>query len=286
MLIFVNGTFCPAAEATVSAQDRGFRFGDGVFETIAVYNMVPYQWDFHMQRLAESLRALDIAYDINILRPTCDELIRRNRLAECTLRVAISRGVGSRGYLPLPGITPTLMIETLPRMAFYYDTPVTLWHTGIEKISARALPVHCKLAQGVNSMLARADAEAHRCFDALQVNAKGLVCETSSANLLWLKGETLHTPALSCGVLKGSTRHILLALSPWLVAEGEYTLQDLLQADAVMLCSSAIQVIPVGELQPEGWQWSSVAQAQQLRTLLLQDIRRQCGDSEALRKSS
>src|SRR5438045_2826886 len=113
MWLYLDDRFVPVEEAAVHVQDRGFRFGDGVFETIGVYAGVPYQWEFHMERLERGLKALGIPFHIGPLVDVCDGLLLRNLMEDGLLRIAVSRGIGSRGYLPLPTCMPTLVVETL-----------------------------------------------------------------------------------------------------------------------------------------------------------------------------
>lgn len=281
MLACLNGRFIPAGQPCIRAQDRGFRFGDGVFETIAVTRGLPYQWDFHVQRLQAGLAALSIGLEISGLFMDALELLARNEVSEGMLRIAVSRGAGSRGYLPLPECTPLVLMETLP-LPSRPEEGVTLLFSEIEKISPRALPVSCKIAAvGLNSTLARMEAERAGCFDALQLNARGEICETSSANIFWLRDGTLYTPALSCGVLSGSTRHALMRLSPWPVIEGVFMPDTLRGAQAVMLTNAGLPVVAVNRLEPADWTWQSVATAQQIENLLQKDREE---DAAALRK--
>lgn len=269
---YLNGKFVPTHQARVSVQDRGFRFGDGVFETIAVYRSIPYQWELHMQRLHDGLHALGIPCDTASLRAPALKLISKNELVDATLRIAISRGVGSIGYLPTGPADSTVVIEANSRITPPIDT-ASLWLSEWQKPSPKALPVQFKLAQGVNSTLARAEAAQHGCLDGLQLNAHGDICETASANVFWRVGNTLFTPSLDCGVLAGTTRDAMLRLSPYAVEQGSYALETLQQADAVVATNTAWQVMPIGELRPLGWQFPhSTALAQELRNVLHKDI--------------
>lgn len=269
---YLNGKFIATHRARVSVQDRGFRFGDGLFETIAVHCGLPYQWELHMQRLRDGLHALTIPFEPDDLRQPALQLISRNGLTDATLRIAISRGVGSKGYLPVNCACPTVVIEAQERITPPLD-PASLWLSDIEKPSPKAMPVQHKLAQGLNSTLARMQAAQHGCLDGLLLNAHGEVCEAGSANLFWRVGEVLHTPALSCGVLAGTTRAALLRLSPYRVEQGSYPLSHLKQADAVVATNSHWQAMPISELRPEGHVFPhSVALAQELRAVLHKDI--------------
>ena len=151
-----------------------------------------------------------------------------------------------------------------------------LWLSTYERISPRALPMHCKLAQGMNSTLARMEAEENGCFDALQLNHLGQVAETSSACIFWFKDEALYTPSIACGALNGSTRHALMRLSPYPVQEGEFSLSELREAEAVLICNTHLQLAPVCHLKPLGWEWDSEEITEKLKQMLLSDIHQQC----------
>ena len=269
---YLNGHFLATDRAHISVQDRGFRFGDGVFETIAVYSGMPYQWELHMERLKAGLSALTIPADTDQLRQPALQLISKNGLSDATLRIAISRGVGSIGYLPVGCACSTVVIEAFERLLPPPD-PASLWLSSYEKPSPKALPVQFKLSQGLNSTLVRMEGASHGCQDGLLLNAAGHICETSSANIFWLKGETLYTPSLSCGVLNGTTRSAILRVSPYRVKEGAFSLDELQVADAIVMTNTAWQVMPVGSLKPTGWEWpGSTALAVQLRHALHQDV--------------
>lgn len=268
----INGKTLPIEKAHISIQDRGFRFGDGVFETIAVYQGIPYQWELHMQRLRNGLHALDIPYNIDSLRQPSLQLVSKNGLSDATIRIAISRGVGSQGYLPTGAAQPTVVIEATQRHTPPID-PATLWLSDVEKPSPKALPVQHKLAQGINSTLARMQAAQHGCLDGLLLNAQGEICEAGSANLFWRVGDTLFTPALECGVLDGTTRAALLRISPYKIEEGHFRLRHLQEADAVIATNTNWQIMPISALRPNEWTFSeSMELARELRAALHKDI--------------
>jgi branched-subunit amino acid aminotransferase/4-amino-4-deoxychorismate lyase len=270
--VYLNDALVEEAQALISVNDRGFRFGDGVFETIPVYGGLPYLWEYHIQRLAGGLDALRIHYSTENLLGAALLLLKANCVAEGLLRIQISRGTGSRGYLPVsPAPRPTLVLQTRERPAPAGE-PATLWLSGYEKISARALPVQFKLAQGLNSILARMDALEHGCHDALQLSAEGYVSEAGAANIFWRKGRALHTPSLSCGALAGITRRRIIELSPSSAREGQYRLADLRAADAVILTNAATLATPVARLSPQANSWESAAFADEINAMINKDI--------------
>ena len=99
-------------EANISLDQRGFLYGDGLFESCKIYNGKIYNFNEHLSRLNKGLKALKINFPTTNLEKQCLHLINKNQIAEGILRISISRGQGSLGYLPLDEIEPLLIIET------------------------------------------------------------------------------------------------------------------------------------------------------------------------------
>ena len=229
----LNSEIVPAESASISAQDRGFRFGDGVFETIAVYDGVPYQWALHMERLAGGLAALRIDYDIRGLKPLCKALLQKNQTEQGFIRIAISRGVGSAGYRPT-GHSPTCLIETMPERT-HDGTPCRLHVSSWRRPAATQLPIGVKLSHGIGNTLALLEAADHACEDAIMLSASGMVAETSSANLFWVKEGTLFTPSLETGCVAGTTRAAIIRLSPMPVMQVEAPVSALEHSEEIFM---------------------------------------------------
>lgn len=266
----LNGQYLRAHRAAVAVSDRGFRFGDGVFETIRLESGVPYQWETHLARLAAGLAALRIPAPEVDWADAARRLMRKNKSGDGFLRLAVSRGAGSRGYLPHPPAMPaTWLIEQLPPLPAP-DAPCRLWLSARPRVPLPCLPVNAKLAQGVGSTLALMEAQDHACDEALQLTTSGLLCETASANLFWIQGGIVFTPSLDTGCLAGTTREALLRLSPAptrMVAEEIAALES---AEAVFVSNTRLGIWPVSSLQPMGWTWPTrhplLAQLQQALT--------------------
>ena len=251
----LNGRYVLASRAAVPVTDRGFRFGDGVFETIRLTQGVPYRWEAHITRLTEGLTALRIPAPKTDLAVTARRLIRKNKTGEGFLRIAVSRGTGSRGYLPHPPTAPAnWLIEHLPPTPVPQQ-PYRLWLSTRARIPLQCLPTNAKLAQGLGSTLALLEAQDYACDEALQLSTGGLLCEAASANLFWIKHETLCTPSLETGCLAGVTRETLLRLSPLPTRVLEANIAELQSAEAVFLSNTRLGVWPVHTLQPMGWEW-------------------------------
>lgn len=278
---WVNGARVNAETACVPIDDRGFRFGDGLFDTIPIHDGLPYLWEYHMERLEDGLKALCMQCRVKDLLPQALALISSNEVVHGLLRMQVSRGTGSQGYLPLSSNTATIVMQTM-ESPIPPAQPVTLWLSSYRKISPNALPVQYKLAQGLGSTLARMEAAGNGCFEALQITDDNHISEASSANIFWRSEGRLYTPSLACGALAGVTRRRIRELSAYAVEEGQYTLSDMAAADAVILTNASLGAIAVQQLSGQKKTWGSMALAAEINALRASDIRRH---THRLRKS-
>lgn len=268
--LLINGVLKPEDEPAIVASDRSFRFGDGIFETIAVHEGLPCLWEYHLERLQGGLAALRIACATGGLLANALKLLRANAITEGVLRIHVSRGTGSRGYLPAENAMPVVIMQTMPQRERVKKT-LTLWLSGYEKFSPGCLPTHFKLAQGLSSTLARIEAAENGCDDALQLGEGGVIAETSSANIFWLAGGWLYTPSLDSGALAGTTRRRIIELSPYPVSEGRYSLEEFKAAEAVIATNSVSLAMPIAGLKPQNFHWQSEALAEAVNLRLRQD---------------
>lgn len=275
--VYLNGKYVPRQEAMVPVEDRGMRFGDGVFDTIYVQDGMPYLWDKHYRRLLEGLEACQIRFENVPLWDACMGLIQRNRFKEGLLRITVTRGAGSRGYLPFPdlmGHEPTVIVETIayhpPSIEEMDALDLTIGLSSYEKTSPKALPTRYKLMQGMNSILARIEAERQGFFDALLLSREGMVSETSAANIFWCIGKTLYTPSLESGCLGGVMRERIIEVSEYKVSQDKFKLRHMLRAEAVFICNSAFLVLPVSKLSGYSTQWNASRKLAKIYRMLIE----------------
>lgn len=248
----VNGNIVPAADAVLPVADRGLRFGDGVFETLQLHHGVPYQWEAHNTRLSAGLAAIRIPPLDADLKHHARALLQHHQAQSGSLRISVTRGIGSHGYLPHPATpTPNWVIEYLPTRALP-ETAFTLHVSRYHRIGPDSLPTGAKLAQGLGSTLALMEAAEHGCDEALQLSTSGVICAAASANIFWVKGRSIFTPALSTGCLAGTTRARLMAISPYPIHESVEDMATLESAEAVFLTNSRLGVWPVSGIVPAG----------------------------------
>lgn len=273
----LNGRLVRYVHAKIPVDDRGFRFGDAVFETIRLIDGVCYQWELHEQRLLRGLKALRISLPEIDLPKQIKRLIKKNDHYDGFIRLSISRGVGSRGYLPIAAITPTIVIETIAPTI--HEAPAAqLWLSQWQKPSAQSYPTQYKTAQGLNSTLALLEAHEHQCDEALILTAQGELCETASGNLFWVKGQTLYTPSLETGCLNGTTRDVISRISPYPIKHVHAPLSTLSQVDAVFTTNCNWGVRPVKSLSPNGLAWPTPSIITTLQDRYASDVKRYVSD--------
>src|SRR5438309_3237606 len=109
MIVLLNGQFVPEEQAVVSVFDRGFLYGDGLFETLRIFDGKPFRWEQHIQRLQRGAEFLNIylPFRPEALLGFVQELIIKDQLPDSLLRITLSRGVGLRGYSPKGAERPT-----------------------------------------------------------------------------------------------------------------------------------------------------------------------------------
>ena len=260
MIVYLNGRFVPEEEACVSIHDRGFLYGDALFETIRVYNGEPFLWQEHMRRLRAGCDALCIkpAPEDELIR-CLTELLRRNNLSDAVARITLSRGLGPRGYSPRGADRPTLCIALFPppnRPAAYKVIVSTLRLPSSDPLAA------FKHGNKLRQVLARAEADAASADEALMLNDRGEVVEGTSTNLFWIERDTLCTPPPD-GILPGTTRDYLLqrAINFGIpTRETSIALPDLLQRSGVFLTSTGIEVMEVSHINGQSIAPSPITQ--------------------------
>ncbi len=257
MTVLINGQFVPAEQALVPATDRSFLYGDGVFETIPVYNGKPFRWAQHLERLTRGADFLKIrlAFAPKELRVLAGQLIERNQMPNAVLRLTLSRGAGERGYSP-KGAEAPLVVMTLDPMQPVDPQNPPHWRlqTSSYKLPASDPLSSFKTNNKLLQVLARAEAEAADADDALLLNSNSEVAETSSANLFWIYRDTVYTTPTGRGALPGITRAVVLELCQALNLPSNKRVikpESLRKSDGIFLSLSSLGIVPVCAIDGE-----------------------------------
>lgn len=253
MQVYLNDKLVPESDARVSVLDRGFLYGDSVFETLRAYGGVPFMFSEHLRRLVRSADALGIHIPISIdeLRSAVKSTLEANSLKSAYIRVMVSRGVGPPGFDPTADTTPTLVVlarELSPYPDEMYADGVKLIVSPVRKNHPQALDPSIKSGNFLNNILAKADASRAGAYDSVMLNLQGFVAECTSSNIFFARDGILHTPSARVGILDGITRGTIIVLAQERdiqVNEGEYTLEGLMEAEEVFITNTTMEVMPV-----------------------------------------
>lgn len=253
-IVWLDGRLTPIGEARVGILDRGFLFGDGVYELIRFFDGVGVGMDLHVRRLETSLRLARIeGFDANVVPRLCEELLSANELVDASIYIQITRGAASqRTHVPPPGLRPTVMALATPA------APLSSLR-GPEPVRAVVLPderwLRCeiKTISLMGNVLA-AMAATERGADEAILHRDGVLSEGGSTNVfLWTSSSTLVTPATSDGppILHGVSRFQLIEAARRdgiAVEERRVRIEELVDADEVMITSSRRLLSSVVEL--------------------------------------
>lgn len=251
MIVFLNGTFLPEADAVVPLSDRGFLLGDGLFETVRVACGKPFRFAQHMERLVAGADFLKIKLPFSLveLLKYTGQLIELNQLPESVLRLTLTRGSGVRGYSITAADKPMLAMTLHPLPPSIADQPLP-WRliTSSLRIPAGDVLAAFKTTSKVLNVLARAEAEAGGVDEALLVNTNGEAVETAGGNIFWIRGGRVCTVPTAGGALPGITRAVVLELCQKLclnVKECAARPEQLRQAEGVFVTQTVLGIVPV-----------------------------------------
>ena len=260
--VWVDGELRPAGERHLSAFDRGFQLGDGVFETLRARGGRPTELDEHLERLRRSATGLDIELAPGTearIAAGIEALLEAEGLGgpdgDASIRVTVSRGsMRARGLLPLERVDPTIVIQVWP----VPPPPEEHLRRGLHLVasSVRRDPSNplssLKTTSRADYVFARLEARRAGADDAVFLTIDGHISEATSANLFIVRAaggrSELATPALECAILPGTTRTWLLGWGDRAglgSVEGWLTPADLAGADEAFVCSSVAGVLPV-----------------------------------------
>jgi len=252
----VDGDLVAADEATVSVEDRGFLYGDAAFETMRAYDGEIFEWEAHMDRLNETCDVLGLDHGLSRsdLKARVDETLDANGVGDAYVRLSITRGVQPGKLTPDEVVDPTVVVivKPLPRGGRQsqpvWDGPATLQTVKTKRMPDAAIPSRVKTHNYLNGILARLELRVTDADEALMVDLDGRVTEGATSNLFFVQSNALRTPSLDGPVLPGITRRVVLELAaeegiP--VKEGQYTPDDVRQADEVFLTNSTWELRPV-----------------------------------------
>lgn len=249
--VYLNGRFLPLAEAAVGVLDRGFLFGDGVYEVLPVYGGTPFYLDRHLARLAQSLEGVRIQNPLSPLQwgEMVGELIGLNGGGNLSVYLQVTRGAAKRDHAFPPDAVPTVFAMGSPLPPRTSGTPLQ-GMAAITLPDIRWLNCHIKAITLLPNVLMRQQAVEEGAAEAILLR-DGMLTEASASNVFVVRDGLVATPPLSRLILPGITRGVVLDL---LADQGIGAVQEpvteagLRTADEVWVTSSLREIAPVTRL--------------------------------------
>ncbi len=254
-LVNLDGEIVSPHAAKVSVFDRGFLFGDSVYESLRTYNGVPFLLERHLQRLHRSASrlAMDIPGSIDRVRTEVERLLKVLPGQETAFRIIVTRG-SKDGVIDIDPFTATsgLLVvigrETQGFSREHFEQGVDLAVVSVVRNRRDMQDPAVKSGNYLNNMLAIQEAKRLGAFESVMLNSEGFLTECSTSNIFLVKDGVIRTPALDCGLLDGVTRGCLFELATQAgirSEEAKLRREDLVAADEVFLSSSFKEVMAV-----------------------------------------
>lgn len=250
--VFLQNRIVDAKKARVSVFDHSFLYGDGIYETVRAYDDQVFHWPEHYRRLKQSARRLALAcpWPSRYLLSGVTRLLRANRSPNGCVRITVSRGPGALGLDPAVCPKPLLVMLLHPgrRIDALREKGVSIGIPDVRRSHPRCLDPQIKSNNSLNTILAKMEAKRMGVFEAVLLNLSGQLTEGTTSNIFFVKDQTIYTPALSCGLLEGVTRGLVIKLARragFGVKEGRFGLKDLRSADEIFLTSTTLEIVPV-----------------------------------------
>jgi branched-chain amino acid aminotransferase len=251
--VSIDGALVGPEDAKISVFDRGFLYGDSVFEVYRTYSGRPFrQWE-HLERLARSAERvfIELPVDLETLAREVGDALDASGLMDAYVRLIVTRGSGPLVLDPSTAESPTRVIIVAPVTA----PDPSLYATGVKVVTVRhARPTDLTAAAGAKAsnylanLLAQREARAKDAHEAIFVAPNGDLLEGATSNLFVVRDGLLATPSLDMGILGGITRAMVIEAAKragLVCVEGSIAQEALSDAAEAFITSSIREVMPV-----------------------------------------
>lgn len=253
-IIYLNGQFIPKEQANISIMDRGFLFGDGVYEVVPAFDGHMFQTEAHIHRLIKSLEAIQLALPITEkeIKHILKELLIRNHLTDRTvnLYLQITRGPQEHRSHEIPAEPkPTIVAFCMPAKP-YAKTELAHGYAAITLEDSRRRDCFIKAIGLLPNILLYDEAKKAGAVEAILIR-DGEVMEGTLSNVFLVKDNELYTPPLSMKILNGVTRSLLIKLAHEngiIVHQKKIHEAALSEADEIWMTGSSKEICPITKL--------------------------------------
>lgn len=252
-MVYLNGDFLDKERAKISVYDHSFLYGDGVFETIRVYNGRIFKIVDHIERLKNSAKDLEIKIPDIDFEKTAYELLSLDKLKDAIIRITISRGEGERGIDPYLCKTPNIVIMAEEFKGYpeaWYKNGISATILNIRRPHPLSLP-SIKSNNYLTNILGKIEAKKRSSDDGIFLTIDGYVACGITSNIFIVKDGALITPSLSIGILPGITRKTIIEIAKSLnlpIFERKFKEDELFDADEIFLTSTGYEIMPIASI--------------------------------------
>jgi len=256
--IFINGRLIIENKAKIHVRDRGFLYGDGLFETLRSYKGFIFMLDAHLQRLFHSLKVLkyNIYFDKEYIEDAVNKTVKKNNLSagDTYIKIIVTRGI-HRGELHFDKYyKPNLIIiadSLIPYPEDDYTKGINIISSSIIR-QATGSPIYShKLLNYFENIFAKDEAHYNGAQEAIFLTRDHLVLEGASSNIFYIKRNMLYTPPLTQNILPGITREVVIDIcneNRIKVRQKKIHYRDIIEADEVFKTSSVAGIVPVRKI--------------------------------------
>ena len=255
--IVFNGELTKRDTISIDIEDRGYQFGDGIYEVVRVYNGRLFTWEEHVERLyasAEKIR-MTVPYAKEEMKAVMEKLIEKNQLTDGTIYLQLTRGIAPRNHA-FPGSDVQAVLVAYTRVS---DRPVALMEKGVDALvveDKRWLHCDIKSLNLLGNVLAHQEALDAGCYEAI-LHRDGVVTEGSHTNISIVMNGTVYTHPANNLILNGISRKVMLKACDSTATsykEEAFTVEQLLKADEAFITSTTLEITPIRRInnQPIG----------------------------------
>ncbi len=248
-LAYLNGWLGPLKDAFVSIADRGYNFGDGVYEVVRAYDGVMFAPEEHLNRLESSAAAVEITLPWGLikLKDIAENILAKSGIKEAIIYIQVTRGTAPRSHVFKEDLQPNLLI-TVRNMT---EIPPAMYSEGIKVITIpefRWQMCNIKTISLQAGVLAKHRAHQAGADEAVFVLEYGTVTEGASSNIFIFKDEVLMTHPADNRILSGVTRHFVLEVADSLGVRARvepFNISELMKAEEVFITGTIAEIVPV-----------------------------------------
>jgi branched-chain amino acid aminotransferase len=254
--IFLNGKIIPDTEGSISTEDRGFLYGDGIFETLRTYNGKPFKLTEHLERMRCSAEKLKISFEYSNteISETITKLLEKNSVQDAYIRITLSRGEGGSALQMSDVLRSTFLIQAkslTPYDEKLYTEGMSLAVSGHRRSTTSPIYSH-KTTNLLTSILLKEEAGSKSAHDSIVLNTDGYVAECIVSNIFMVKDGSVITPPLDTNILPGITRRTVLDVcqnSGIPASEESFKIETLTNSDEVFITNSLMEIMPVSRIK-------------------------------------